>query len=70
VKTFYVTFGMGTILRNHYLPVQALSETIVAAWLRNKEQIRFARISESKPAGKPLLDKPEVLHYAAAEHVR
>lgn len=70
MKIFYVTFGMGTILRGYYLPVLARDRDIVAAWLDRKEQIRWSNIVEEKPQhSEPLRTAPEQLHYNAAEHI-
>ena len=69
-QPFYVTFGMGTILRGYYVCVLANSEEIVATWMTRKQKIQYSSIYKVPPANtKPLRLEPEVLYYSKAEHV-
>jgi len=71
MKTFYVTFGMGSILRGYYAIFQAADRDIVAAYLNRKIGQRFSNITERVPihGEKPLRDDPEVLCYSDASHI-
>ncbi len=70
MQHFYVTFGMGTILSGYYLTVQAVSYDVVAAWLDNREKVRWSNIKTEIPSdSKPLRDAPVTLFYSAAEHI-
>ncbi len=70
MKTFFVTFGMGTILRGYYLTVEAENSDIVMAWLIRKEKTRFSAIRNERPTDmKELQERPEVLCYSHADHI-
>lgn len=69
MNKFYVTFGMGTILRGYYLEVDAMNADIVSAWLK-REGIRYSRVchGDAPPAGKSLQPEAVSLFYADASH--
>jgi hypothetical protein len=69
LKTFYVTFGSGTLFANHHAVIQARDRDIVCAWL-NKERYRWSNISTTVPKYTvPLEGKPFELYYQSAVHV-
>lgn len=71
MKEFYVTFGMGSLLRGYHVVFQANSEEIVRVFMQKKVQIPWSSIYTTVPKGsKPLQPLPEVLCYEKAEHVR
>lgn len=70
MKTFYVTFGLGTLLRGYHAEFSALSEDVVAAFMKRKAKLNYCAIYDRVPKGtKPLQAEPEVLMYQEAAHV-
>ena len=70
MKKFFVTFGMGSLLRGYHAVFEARDEEIVRAFTNRKAKIPWASIYEQKPKGtKPLQSLPEILCYASAEHI-
>ncbi len=69
MKRFYVTFGMGTLLRNYHAIIDAYNRDIVGAWLRDCGY-KYSSIYEKEPTTSTRLrDEPEVLHYSDASHI-
>lgn len=69
LKTFYVSFGLGSILRNHHVAIEAYDEEIVRAWMR-KQKLPWSNVYEVEPVEtKRLNGKAEVLWYQDARHV-
>lgn len=70
MKTFYVSFGLGTLLRDFYAVIEASEEGIVRAWMDKHYRRLWANIYDAPPAhGRPINKRPEQLHYLKAEHV-
>lgn len=70
MKTFYVTFGCGTIFRNHYAVVEAEHGDIVAAFMNKRYRSIWSSIYDEPPKGlAPLRGKPEALYYSRSEDV-
>lgn len=70
MKTFYVTFGMGSLLRGYHAKFSAMNEDIVRAYMNKKARIPWSAIYPTKPAGSKALQRaPEVLFYQDAAHV-
>lgn len=70
MKRFFVTFGIGTILRGYHQEFQAVNEDVVRAFMNRKARMPWASIYTEQPKGtKALQDMAEVLHYAEAAHV-
>lgn len=69
MRTFFVTFGMGTILRGYYQEFIAKDQCIVTAFCNKRYDGLWSSVYLLKPAGKPLQDAPEVLCYEKAAHV-
>lgn len=67
---FYVTFGVGTILRGYHAAFHALNEDIVHAFMKRKAKLPYCAVYDRAPKGtKPLQDEPELLCYQDAAHV-
>lgn len=70
MKEFYVTFGMGSLLRGYHAVFQAKNEDIVRVFMKKKAQIPWSSIYTAAPKGsKPLQSLPEILHYEKAAHI-
>ena len=70
MKKFYVTFGMGSLLRGYHATFEARDEEIVRAFMNRKAKMPWASIYESIPKGtRALQSRPEILCYDTAEHV-
>ena len=75
MKTYYVTFGVGTIFRNYYAEFQAYNDDIIRAFLNKRYPTVWAHVyatpKELTKAGMiRLQESPEVLAYQTAEDVR
>lgn len=69
LKTYYVTFGMGSIFRGFHVAVEAFSEDIVRAYA-NKQNWPWSTCCDTEPQYTTRLrQEPERLFYSAAEHV-
>jgi hypothetical protein len=70
MKIFYVSFGLGSILRGYHAVFEAKDEDIVRAYCNKHFRSLWSNVYSSEPThSKPLRDEHEVLFYNQAEHV-
>lgn len=70
MKTFYVTFGLGTLMRGYYQEFSALNQAIVTAFCNKHYRGLWCAVYGEKPTrSRPLQDRPEELFYQDARHV-
>ncbi len=70
MKRFYVTFGMGSLLRGYHCIFEAMSEDIVRVYMNKKAKIAWSNIYTEEPNhSKALRPEPESLFYENARHI-
>lgn len=70
MNRFYVSFGMGNILRGYHALFEAKSEDIVRAYCNKHLRGLWANVYTYEPNGSKLLrPEPEQLFYASAKHI-
>lgn len=70
MKRFYVTFGMGGILRGYHAIFEASSIDIIHAYCNKHFKGLWSNVYEKEPdTSKRLREEPEMLWYGKADHV-
>lgn len=69
LKTYYVTFGMGTFMRGRFQAIRAYSREVVAAYMNKHYPKLWAAISEEYPQSGERLTPTDELYYRRAEDV-
>lgn len=70
MKTFYVTFGCGTIFAGYYAVLEAKDENIARAFMNKHYRSIWSSIYTDQPKrSEPLKGKPTALYYSRMEDV-
>lgn len=70
MNRYYVSFGLGSILRGYYAIFEAANRDIVVAYVNKHLRGLWSNVYDTAPTKmKALPEEPEQLFYASAEHV-
>jgi len=70
MRTFYVTFGCGTLMAGYHQQIDAKDNCIVAAWMEKHYRGLWSTIYTAKPRDtRPMQDRPYILCYQDAKHI-
>ena len=69
LKTFYVTFGLGTFFGYHFQEIHAHNEEIVRRYMNKHYPNIWSSVREDEPVMLTSLGPPVELLYEFAEHV-
>jgi len=69
LKTYYVTFGMGTFLRGRFQAIRAYNRDVVVAFMNKHYPRLWSQVIDTPPNGREPLTPPDELHYRRASDV-
>lgn len=69
MTSYFVSFGLGTILRGYMQEFIAVNEDVVRAYCNRHFKGLWSSVYDSPPSGCKPLQRPESLHYSEAGHV-
>ena len=69
LKTYYVTFGLGTFMCGRYQAIRAHNRDVVVAFMNKHYPKLWSRVLDTPPDSCEPLTPPDELHYRRAQDV-